>query len=655
MHFAQMGGGARYTKEVAGLNGGLNTWDPPALLDDRALPACENVYWNRGALRTRPALRITDETRETDTIVATFETVDGEYKIVLTVAFLLIYYKGKLILKEQNFRSYTTEQHAFFAEGKDGVVLMFFTWKYGDVGGRELWEITPDEEKVTVRPPTNVYEPIAFINGRGTIEITRGEVLMAEGLNLLSDRYRGFWTTDGKATWFCPPFKAGRGKFVAEYTHTDGEVYTFTAYLEGEDGAMIGVVYSEPQEIPGVGNVRFSVYPVGGECSFCDDVTRASVALPDVGFANNLLIRGVHTINNEDAIYGMSFSAWFGGASDSVGGGTRLFLGGHTKEGHIVRYSDVDDPLYFPENNFMYVGDPSQAVTAFGKQNGVLVIFKERELFGCEYAYKEVDETAFVNGETVDLTSTAYFPLTQLHSAVGCDLPRTVRLCGNRLVWANSNGAVYMLSALSAWSEKAVHCLSRVVEPSLRGKRADAAALYHGYYLLFFGEEVYLFDCENVTNNVSWYRWRLPPGHYFPQGRDDGMVLIAITERGLGVARFEEGTCDRSLDADSPIHSCVTTKPYSLGRAGVRGAVYALQLQLGCTGGAVDVSLYGDGGDVNPASYRVQTTLGDANDVVPVSVPCRQTRVRTLGVTVESDEPLVFTGLSMEYRIWKGV
>lgn len=651
MQFAQMSGGTRQAKEVLWLNGGLNTWEPPSLLDDRALSDCENVYWKRGALRTRPAVRVTADTADTAPIVATFETADGEYQCVRTAAHLLVYYKGTLILKEENIAHIAARQHAFFAEGKGGTVLMFLSWTYEEHEGREVWEITLDDENATLRKVEDMYEPTVFINGRGaTDRVTAGTVTMAEGFNLLCNRYCGFWTTDGECTWFRPPFKAGRGRVTAEYTHTDGNVYTFAVLLSGADG-LNGMVYSEAQTIPDMGEVCLCVGLLGGECAFCDPTTKTPVALPEVGFANNLLVRGVHTHEHADAVFSMSFSTWFGGASDGLGGGTRLFVGGHQTDRHIVRYSDVDEPLYFPENNFIYVGDPSQAVTAFGKQNSMLVVFKERELFGCEYAYKGVDETAFVNGETVDITATAYFPLSQLHAAVGCDLPHTVRLCGNRLVWAHSNGEVYTLSSLSAWSEKAVRCLSRTVAPSLRGKQAVAAALYHGHYLLLFGEEIYLFDYTDPSS-AAWYRWRLPVPPRALLGCDDGMVLVIPTAQGLGIARFEDAACDRTLTGEVPIRARVTTKPYPLGRGGARGAVYALQLHLGCTGGAVDVTLQGDGTAV---PHRLQTVWGDADDVIPVSVPCRQTRVHTLGITVESDDPLVLTGLLMEYRIWKGV
>lgn len=677
MRFAQMRGGARYTKEVTGLNGGLNTGEPPALLDDRALPDCENVYWKEGVLCTRPALSTVRHNIYDwqDWVISTFETADSEYLLIHTNLWLLVYYKGALILEEAIGIPADVEQHSFFVENGRGNVLLFTDFIDPENNNvRDVWLIELSEMNAAVKCITTqnpYYVPTVFINGRGSIDrFEKSSMTMAEGFNLLTDRYRGYWTTDGEAMWFRPPFKPKSGDFKVEYTHTDGQVYTFTAWVDVDGSYQLA--HSAIQNIPDVGDVYLQVSRYGGEFAFFRNDPKATVALPGVGSANNLKVEGSSPFVNRAAVFDMSFSTWFGGDRDSLGSGTRLFLSGNRNEPHIVRYSDVDNPLYFPENNFMYVGDPSQAVTAFGKQNGALVIFKERELYACEYAYRGINETAFVNGEEIDLTATAYFPLTQIHAAVGCDRPRTVRLCGNRLVWAHSDGAVYMLSALSGWSEKAVRCISHAVAPSLRGKAADAAAVYHGNYLLFFDEEVYLFDYmagaftgftsyadeRRAASGIPWYRWRLPlGGTCCPLGRDDALMMFVITEEGaLTASRFDEGACDRTVGGeDVPIFSRVVTKPFSLGHAGERGAVYALRLQLGCTGSTLDVTLQGDGTDTTPTPHRLQVASGDARDIAPVSVPCRQTRVRTLGLTVESTDPLVLAGLSMEYRIWKGV
>ena len=469
MQFAQMGRNRRYTKEIPDFSGGLNTQVPPSRLEDECLADCLNVYWRDGVLGTRPALRF--ESTDVGTVISAFETADGEYTFYCTDKRLSVYCKNALVLTNDDCIVTHLNSHCrvLFCESGRNSVFMFVTeTRDGEVLRRTPYEITLDKENTQLKTMLDdYYVPLVAVNGRGTTKRTQvGQMTTYEGFNLLTNAYRLQWTTDGTALYFRPPFAIGTGPLVAEYTHTDGKVYTFTVDVDKTDADLFAD--SAAQEIPDVGEVYMQVGKLYGDCSFHDAKTQSATALPEVGFAGNLTVKGCRRGADESAVFDMSFSAWFGGSNSGYGGGTRLFLGGNAKEPHLVRYSDVNKPFYFPENNFLYVGDRSQAVTAFAKQNSMLVIFKERELYGCEYAYTAVSDETLAAGEAVDVTAAAYFPLQQLHPAVGCDLPHTVRLCGNRLVWVTSEGAVYMLSALNGWSEKAVRCLSHKVEPTLK-------------------------------------------------------------------------------------------------------------------------------------------------------------------------------------------
>lgn len=661
MQFAQMNKGASYTKEVLDFSGGLNTRVPPTRLDDHALADCLNVYWRDGVLGTRPALRFEDAAvGGYGTVVQTFETADGEYLFVYTRRYLLVYYQKTLVLSQPVERTADdSREHVLFAESGANSVLLFVTeraWD-GTIVRRAPYEIILKEEDTRLQGVSEYYAPLVFVNGRGTASRTQaGSMTMYEGFNLLTNAYRAQWTTDGEAIYFRPPFAAGNGAFRVEYTHTDGKVYTFTANVSATGASDIA--QSDVQEIPDVGEVYLRVGTFWGECYFCTAKTHVPLALPEVGFAGNLTVYGHRQGADVSAVFDMSFSAWFGGDNSGYGGGTRLFLGGNAKEPHLVRYSDVNNPLYFPENNFMYVGDRAQAVTAFAKQNGMLVIFKERELYGCEYAYTAVSDEALTAGETVDVTAAAYFPLTQLHPAVGCDLPRTVRLCGNRLVWAARDGAVYMLSALNAWSETAVRRISYAVEPTWKAMLAEeaSAALYHGNYLLFCGREVLLFDYlsggfagftahmddKKAGANIPWYRWALPHDVLQAVGQDDAVTVLFADG---SAAHFGEG--DRDGDGTA-IESRIVTKPFALGADTRRKSVHALWLHLACTGAAVHVMPYGDGVS-DTAPYAVHTENDGTGNITTYAVPCRQRRIRTMGVELTSTAPMALAGLTIEF------
>lgn len=87
-------------------------------------------------------------------------------------------------------------------------------------------------------------------------------------------------------------------------------------------------------------------------------------------------------------------------------------------------WSALNNPLYWPENNYARIGDNTQAVTALAQQGNTLIIFKEREIYYSEYVASTLDAEDFVNGSVLDTeVNAAYFPVTPLSADIGCDCP----------------------------------------------------------------------------------------------------------------------------------------------------------------------------------------------------------------------------------------
>ncbi len=232
-----------------------------------------------------------------------------------------------------------------------------------------------------------------------------------------------------------------------------------------------------------------------------------------------------------EKVVNMTKSAWYGGTAYGIHGGSRLFLGGNTNESEqaLVVWSDLNDPLYFSENNYAYVGDKTQAVTVFGRQGESLIIFKEREIFSTQYVQPDAPTAEeVINQSVIDLsTQSAYFPITQVHGYIGCDRPDTVQLCRNRLVWATSDGKVYTLVSQNQYNECAVFCISEMIERQLKKESNLTKALsadYDGYYILVVNNRMYVMDynsygynyvssyskTEDANLNIPWYFWELP-------------------------------------------------------------------------------------------------------------------------------------------------
>ena len=60
MRYPAMNRNEKYRVEVPQLSGGVNLIDPPERVEDDQLTEAENVWWERGALRTRPGLHKLD-------------------------------------------------------------------------------------------------------------------------------------------------------------------------------------------------------------------------------------------------------------------------------------------------------------------------------------------------------------------------------------------------------------------------------------------------------------------------------------------------------------------------------------------------------------------------------------------------------------------
>lgn len=147
----------------------------------------------------------------------------------------------------------------------------------------------------------------------------------------------------------------------------------------------------------------------------------------------------------------------FGGAQDLC-----VVMGGPKAQPNAYFWSglgkgDAMDPTYFPMNQYNLAGDNDDPITAFGKQQNMLVIFQPhatgRAVFG----------TATVNG--FDQVTMNY---TRINAEIGCDLPGSLQLVENNLVWCNRRYGVCRLKDSSAAYENNIVQISRKINGDYR-------------------------------------------------------------------------------------------------------------------------------------------------------------------------------------------
>ena len=113
------------------------------------------------------------------------------------------------------------------------------------------------------------------------------------------------------------------------------------------------------------------------------------------------------------------------------------------------------DPTYFPVENYNLAGDVSDPITAFGKQQNMLVIFQERQIGRTVFATTEIDGRVFI---TMDYTV--------INPQMGCDVPNSVQLIENNLVFANTKFGVMFIKDTSSAYENNIVNISYNVEAS---------------------------------------------------------------------------------------------------------------------------------------------------------------------------------------------
>jgi hypothetical protein len=248
----------------------------------------------------------------------------------------------------------------------------------------------------------------------------------------------------------------------------DNTAVNYTLTQSGLDATEVIITVGGATKVEGV---DFTVNRTTGIVTF-------SVA-PAIG-QNNVIILAFKTDTAEiNKIKNCKFATTFGGDNN-----TRVFLGGNGTSEYY--WSGLQDPSYFPDDNYNLTisGEP---VSQFGKQYGILAVFTERSMDRIEYLL-DIDGV--------------YFPAKQITSAIGCDMPWTIQVIDNRLVWGNTYGGIYTLVSTNILDERNVQPISRNINgttsrPGLmqESNKQNAVSVDHdGRYWLCLNGKAFVWD-----------------------------------------------------------------------------------------------------------------------------------------------------------------
>jgi hypothetical protein len=197
------------------------------------------------------------------------------------------------------------------------------------------------------------------------------------------------------------------------------------------------------------------------------------------------------------------------------------------------------DATYFPFSQYQLAGDTDDPITGFGKQQSYLVVFKRRSV-----GRTKMDSTTVDDRLTLDL------PYVAINDRIGCDLPWSIQLIDNNLVWCNTEQGVHLLKDSSSAYENNITCVSakvnggQSVKALLRDVQVSEVVTSFDdsrRYWLAANGHVWLWDYENSDYKTpSWYYFTNIYGISYAMELDDVWHLNSVGQ----LTHFERSFAD---------------------------------------------------------------------------------------------------------------
>lgn len=446
------------------LDGGLNLRELSYRMDSAQSPCMKNLMWRDGVLSCRDGqVWLTEDTNLGTGYAAYERTFHG-------AAFLHVG-DSLYCLSEEKRSPVLQTLTSGVPENRGTFFLLDGGLFYKNRGG--YYRIDPTEGGFTAAPVI-AYTPVILINAN---PVTGG-----------GDRYQSENRLSGQKTvWYTTV------EGVKEY------------HLPVKDIGSIDRV-----EVDGRSVTDYTADLAAGIVTFKEEP-------PHHAIVQDNTVRITYTKENAEAyrsIMDCPHAAAYGGDQNVC-----VVVGGSSVQPNAYFWSGnhtVMDPGYFPMEQYNLAGAAAESITGFGKQQSMLVIFKERSVG------RTVMSTVTMDTGRVMLT----MDYTAINDRIGCDLPGTIRLIENHLVFANTQQGVHMLLSSSAANENNIQCISENVNPGLLPslKVAGAACGFDDSrnYWLCCGGEAYVWDYSiSSYQKPSWfYHTDIHAAAFFQMGEE---------------------------------------------------------------------------------------------------------------------------------------
>lgn len=518
------------------LDGGLNLWELDYRISRNQSPEMKNLWWQDGVLQCRDGQEyISDVELGTGYTCAAELFWDNAFFHIADK----IYYMDMGAVEPV-----MTELCSGVPENR-GTFFRYNDWLfYKNRGGFFKIAYTPDAEQPfeAANMADEAYVPVIALNcdpSSGAGDLYQPENRLSAKKTV---RYNATETTstvtkngDGSTKTFdmgktaAADFLTGVDTVYFGSTLISPTLYTadtatgkVTFTTAPENGIVItfvirlGVVsYQLPtKEIDAVTEVKVDEAVKAEGVDYAVDLEKGTVVFvtpPPVHnpFVNNT-VEITYSKANEDAynsVMDCPYATVFGGNTN-----VSIILGGCKAQPNAFFWSGNDDLSmnagYWPMSFYNLAGDSEDGITGFGRQYGTLVVFKERSVGKASYGV-----------ETIDGRDSISFTYININTKIGCDLPWTIQLIENNIVFCNTQGGVHVVRDSSSALENNIECVSRNVNGTAQrpGLLEDVRFVDHDAVCSFDDDNRY-WVCANGHVYLWDYllsSWKDPSWFYF--------------------------------------------------------------------------------------------------------------------------------------------
>lgn len=277
-----------------------------------------------------------------------------------------------------------------------------------------------------------------------------------------------------------------------------------TYYLPVKDPATPATLSIDSITVDGTATTAYTFDPATGLITFTS-------APPVTQPLTNNTVRVTYRFPNTDAynsIMDCPYAIVYGGNQNIC-----MVVGGCNAQPNAFFWNGNNiamDVSYWPMEQYNLGGDTEDAITGFGRQQGQLVVFKNRSVGKVSMQFTEV-------ANNTNSTARTYIEMdyVQINSKIGCDLPWTIQLIDNNLVFCNTEqGVHYIKDSSSAYENNIVQISTKVNGDNGRVgllQRIRDAEIVSSFdderrYWLIAGDKVFCWDYElSEAKDPSWF------------------------------------------------------------------------------------------------------------------------------------------------------